>query len=299
MFKKIILVTVLLSHACSLPLTIAPAMLEESSLAQAKKKISTDFARRDKLAKVSYGVLGAGLLWFAYQWGAFDFLLGKNETLEKVPEKLEKAILDAEHKEKLFALLAALHAQYQKNAEGKNHKIIHWIIEGVKYVGLTGVTMVAGILVQAKWRKFFDYALADATFDWFFSGHSIVSRVDALKYHVSNGIDVSPLVPQATVDYHAQAIEPIVGVILKNIVELDAFCEYYLEKADQDLVFAQKMDGAPRYLFNLTNDFLAKITAALAADNRIVALAAIDEFKVDLSAFIRDCQAFETLATGG
>ena len=192
--------------------------LDDAAVTAQKVSIAKDFTRRNYMAKASYTMLAAGSLWFAYKWGLFDSLLGKKEsalpTLPVLPEATPvlPANVDALNHDQLLPMVKVLaerakdqhdvnkilveYAQDQskkiasletKHLEGK----AHWFIEGVKYVGLTGFSMIAGIVVQSKWQKFYNYALAEPTFDWFYGSHSMLNRIDSLRYHVAGAIDTT------------------------------------------------------------------------------------------------------------
>jgi hypothetical protein len=172
---------------------------------------------------------------------------------------------------------------------------MHWLIEGVKYVGLTGFSLLAGIIVQSKWQKFFDYALATPTFDWFYSSHSMLNRIDSLRYHIANSIDTTGATPQATLDFHHDAIAPTLDTLQKNIKELIAFSEYYFDQIDAPVVTEYNLQGAPRYLFNTTNEYFAALKEALDVQDRAKAIALTEAFKAELTNYNKDCQSFENV----
>ena len=137
------------SCAADIPLL----QLDDESIAQEKLRIISDFTKRDYLAKVSYTALAGGTLLCAYKWGLFDYFRSKNPAeLPALPEDTQVT------HDQLLPMVAALiqHTKDQskeikllkaQNLEGKSH----WFIEGIKYVGLTGFSILAGILVQSAY----------------------------------------------------------------------------------------------------------------------------------------------------
>ena len=275
--------------------------IKDAEVAQEKTRISTDFTRRSYLAKASYSILGAGSLWFAYKWGLFDYFTGKKE--DPVLASLPKDALTAEsnHDQRLALLNVVVdHCKdlakelkdlKTKQLEGK----AHWFIEGAKYVGLTGFSIIGGIVVQSKWQTFFNYALAEPTFDWFYGSHSMLNRIDSLRYHIANSIDNTGATPAAMLEFHQKAIAPTLETLEANLKELIAFSEYYFDKLDQATVAQYNLDGAARYLFNASNDYFAALHDALAAQDRSKALALTDAFRAELSNYNKDCQSFENV----
>ncbi|CAN5173266.1 hypothetical protein BH09DEP1_BH09DEP1_4900 [soil metagenome] len=262
--------------------------MKDEEIAQEKARISSDFIKRGYLAKASYTMLAAGTIWFAYKWGLFDYVLGKQEA----PAALPKTIADNEKLRPIVkAMLEKININEQKNLEGK----AHWFIEGVKYVGVAGFSMLAGIVVQSKWQSLFNYALAEPTFDWFYGCHSMLNRIDSLRYHIANAIDTTGAAPSATLEYHSKAIAPTLETLQANLKELIAFSEYYLDKLDQETVAQYNLDGAARFLFNTSNDFFAALHDALDTQDRAKALALTDAFRAELSNYNKDCQSFENM----
>src|SRR5206468_914651 len=87
--------------------------------------------------------------------------------------------------------------------------------------------------------------------------------------------------------YHSQATIPALESLVRNLEELIAFTEYYLETLDQTMVYDQKMDSTARYLFNASNDFFKTIAPIIQDPNSSQSgVALIDEFKSDVSAWI-------------
>lgn len=294
------LLVVLLIYTFSIFSADIPLLkLDDAAIAQEKTRISSDFTKRNYLAKASYTMLGVGSLWFAYKWGLFDYFLGKNaEDLPALPEDPMQVTHD-----KLLPLITVLlqHAKDQskkiekletKNLDGK----MHWLIEGIKYVGLTGFSILGGILVQSKWQSLFNYALAEPTFDWFYGSHSMLNRIDSLRYHITNAIDTTGATPQATLDFHHDAIAPTLDTLHKNLKELIAFSEYYFDNIDAAIIAQYNLDGAPRYLFNTANDFFDAVKNAVDSNDRAEALRLTDAFRAELANYNKDCQSFENSA---
>lgn len=307
--KKITLVALLLTYSFSIFAADIPLIkLEDEMIAQERARITSDFTKRDYLAKASYVALAAGTLWFAYKWGMFDYFK-TNKPAEVSPPLEVPQPVPVEHINfgNVLAMVASLYDHSIKQAkkiieQGKEHEIMkqknlegkmHWFIEGVKYVGITGFSMLAGIVVQSKWQKLFNYALAEPTFDWFYGCHSMLNRIDSLRYHLANGMDITGATPQATLDFHYDAIAPTLNTLQKNLLELIAFSEYYFDKQDQELVAQYKLDGAPRYLFNTANDFFASLKNAIDTHDRAKSLALTDAFRAELANYNKDCQSFE------
>lgn len=293
--KNTILTLLLIYSFSSCAADIPLLQLDDESIAQEKLRIISDFTKRDYLAKVSYTALAGGTLWCAYKWGLFDYFRSKNPAeLPALPEDtqvthdqlLPMVVALIQHTKDQSKEIKLLKAQ---NLEGKSH----WFIEGIKYVGLTGFSILAGILVQSKWQKFFNYALAEPTFDWFYTSHSMMSRIDSLRFHIANSIDTTGAISQAALDYHHDAIVPTLDTLQKNLLELIAFSEFYFDRLDSDLVLKYNLDGAPRYLFNTTNDFFTALKDALDNQDRAKALALTDAFRAEVANYNKDCQSFE------
>lgn len=298
--KKSVLLVVLAAHvgmAVGGPYPLYK--IEDAHVAQTKERITKDFERRTQYARASYGILVGGSLWFAYKCGMLNFLFGSEPNPQAqvvLPEKVE--VFD---KETILPILAALIAKDAvKTQELKmlkdehDARKSHWLIEGVKYVGVTGFSMIAGIVVQSKWKTFFDYALAEPTFDWFFSSHTILAKVDSVRFHVNNALNPAPTVPDYVVERHQKAIAPALELLYANLLELISFSEYYTDHADADMLVKFGMDSAPRFMYNTINDFFADLDAAINADDRAKAALIIDSFKSELTNYIKDCQAFES-----
>lgn len=304
-FKKTGLIVILAAQ--TLTVLGAPYPLykiSEQQVIQEKARVSKDFERRKYFARASYGILIGGSIWFAYKWGMFDFLFGKSEAAQAanivLPEKVE--VFD---KETILPILAALIAKDKAKAE--EIKLLkdeydsskgHWLVNGIKYVGVAGFSMIAGIVVQSKWKTFFDYALAEPTFDWFLDRHTMLAKVDSLRFHVSDALNTDPSVPDYVIERHVKAIAPALEVLYKNLLELISFSEFYIDPIDPELVRKYGMDSAPRFMFNTTNDFFADLDGALTSKDRAKALYIIDTFKLELTNYIKDCRAFENAIFG-
>jgi hypothetical protein len=282
--------------------------LEDQMIATEKARISADFTKRGYLAKASYAALAAGTLWFAYKWGMFDYFKTNKPAEVSPPLEVPVAIpVEQITSGNVLAMVATLQKNSvnqatkiieqskelellkQKNLEGK----MHWLIEGAKYVGLTGFSILGGIVVQSKWQNLFNYALAEPTFDWFYGSHSMLNRIDSLRYHIANSIDTTGATPQASLDFHHDAIAPTLDTVHKNLKELIAFSEYYFDNLDAAIVAQCNLDGAPRYLFNTANDFFDAVKDAIDAQDRAKALALTDAFRAELTNYNKDCQSFE------
>ncbi len=263
--------------------------IQDAQVAHTKERFTKDFERRTQYARASYGILIGGSLWFAYKCGMLNFLFKAEPNPQAavvLPEKIE--VFD---KDTVLPILAALIAK--DAARTQELKILkdehdarksHWLIEGVKYVGVTGFSMIAGIVVQSKWKTFFDYALAEPTFDWFFSSHTI---------QVNNAVNPAATVPDYVIERHQKAIAPALELLYTNLLELISFSEYYTDRVDADMLTKFGMDSAPRYMLNTVNDFFADLDAAIRADDRAKAVSIIDAFRAELTNYIKDCQAFE------
>lgn len=310
------------------PLTadVTLLQLDDAAVTQERDRIAADFKKRDYLTKTSYAILAAGSLWFAYKWGLFDKLLGKQSEASSItslvvpenPTVLPTDINVLSHDQTLPLVKVLVdHAKYQSDVnkilvdhvQEQAKEIVklkakdvaaaeHWFISGAKYVGLTGFSMIAGFVVQSKWQKFINYAFAEPTFDWFYGSHSMLNRIDSLRYHIANAFDATGTVPQTVLDFHYDSIAPTLDVISKNLLELIAFSEYYFDRLDPVIVSQYNLDGASRYLFNSANDYFADLYNALQAKDRAKALALTDAFRAELANYNKDCQAFENAVLG-
>lgn len=261
--------------------------IDDAAITQEKVRITKDFAKRDYLAKASYLALAGGTVYFAYKWGFFDYFS------EKKPDAQLPAVLG--ENDNIRPIVAALLKKHHENESNITDKV-NWFIKGAKYVGASGFSLLAGIVVQSRWQKFFDYALATPTFDWFYGSHSMLNRIDSLRYHIAHSIDITGAAPQATLDFHYDAIAPCLDTLQKNIKELIAFSEYYFDQIDSQLVEQYNLESAPRYLFNAANDYFVALKDALDAQDRTKALALTDAFRAELTNYNKDCQSFENTA---
>ncbi len=169
----------------------------------------------------------------------------------------------------------------------------NWFVNGAKYVGWTGVTIIGGLLVQSKWHAIFNYVLAEPSFRWFLSNHTIISTIEGFKRSVQ-AVTSPHLAAGFSQEYHAMAIDPALESIVKNVEQYIAFTDFYLDQLDEEMIHAQAMDSVPRYLFNLTNDFLVKINSAIINPaEHAGASAIVDEFKADMITCINRCKVFE------
>lgn len=272
--------------------------LNEARIAELKKNFASNFIMRDRLSKITYAATAASLAWLAYQWGIFDVFLSskKSTTVAELPE-----IVSPEHTFeyliKLIAYLKSHEASLKQRIEALEAKNDiaqgNIIVRGIKYVGWTGISIIGSIVVHYKWQRFFDYVLATPSFSWFFSHHSILQTIDGLKRNIKV-ISEHALPAEYSIAYHSQATIPAIESLVRNLEELVAFTEFYLETIDQEIVYNQKMDSVARYLFNASNDFFKNINPVLQnplANPNGAALA--DEFKAEVSTWINRCTLFE------
>lgn len=278
--------------------------LDETRIEKLKMNYARNFQVRAHLAKATYAITAGSLLWIGYKWGAFDWILSSKQEPIEIPKVAAPTIVDSSN--------PALVPQFLKDVEtylvahdstytkldaivkaSNEEKAGNWFINGAKYVGWTGITIIGGLLVQSKWHAIFNYVLAEPSFRWFLSNHTIISTVEGLKRNVQ-ALTSPQLTAGFSHDYHALAIDPTLESIVKNIEQYIAFTDFYLDQLDEDIVHAQAMDSVPRYLFNLTNDFLAKINSAIVNTAEHASAAAIvDEFKADMITCINRCKVFE------
>ena len=278
--------------------------LDESRIQHLKMSYARNFQIRAHLAKVTYAITAGSMLWLGYKWGAFDWIL----TSKAEPVELPKAVLPAlpdtsnpglvqqylKDQHTYLAARESTYAPFDEFLKAKNEeKAGNWLINGAKYVGWTGISIIGGLLVQSKWHSIFNYVLAEPSFRWFLSNHSIVSTIEGFKRSVQ--ALTSPHLPmEFSQEYHAMAIDPALESIVKNVEQYIAFTDFYLDQLDEDVIHAQAMDSVPRYLFNLTNDFLGKMHGVIlnpAAHTGAPAI--IDEYKVDMVTCINRCKLFE------
>lgn len=277
--------------------------LDESRIEQLKMNYAHNFKMRAHLAKVTYAITAGSMLWLGYKWGAFDWLLSSKAAAVAplaVPVIADPTSASPLQIAEYFkarqtydqakdAALNALFAQIEKNDE----KAGNWFINGAKYVGWTGVSIIGGLLVQSKWHSLFSYVLAEPSFKWFLMNHSIVSTIEGFKRSVQ--ALTSPNLPsEFSQEYHTMAIDPALESIVRNIEQYIAFTDFYLDQLDEEMIHKQAMDSVPRYLFNLTNDFLAKIHVVIINPaGQVTAPAIVDEYKADVVTCINRCKVFE------
>ena len=273
--------------------------VSEIRIAEKKDTIARDFAKRDYLAKATYAVTAGSVLWLGYKWGMFNFLLpdsiAAKDEQNSLPEIKDPSKV-LEYLAQLVAHIKEKDAATQKHfttLDAKNEPAGHWFINGIKYVGWTGVTIAGSIIIQTQWQHFFEYALATPTFHWFLGRHSIISTIDVLRRNVYKLTDVNQS-SEFNTEHRRGEAKVALESLVRNIEELAAFTDYYMEQLDQDLVYKQKMDSISRYLFNITNEFLQKIQPILENPaGNTTAVACVDDYKNDVSAYIKRCQLFE------
>ncbi len=280
------------------PQTQGVYQLDEARIAQLKKKFESNFTMRSRLSKLTYIATAGSLAWLAYKWGCFDYFLPAKKATEVslVPEVTDPA--------KTFDYLVKLVAYLKTNETALKERIEvletkndvqhgNIVVRVIKYVGWSGISIIGSLVVHYKWQRFFDYVLAQPSFSWFFSHHSILQTIEGLKRNVK--VLTEHKVPtQYSMIYHAEATVPAIESLVRNLEELIAFTEYYLETLDQTMVYEQKMDSIARYLFNASNDFFKNIAPIIQDPSTAQApIAVIDDFKADLNAWINRCTLFE------
>lgn len=272
--------------------------LDEGRIQILKEKFTSNFVMRNRLSHLTYAVTAGSLAWFAYKWGLFDYFMpGKKKAdVIEIPEVTDPS-KTFEYLVKLVAYLKTNEAALKERIEALETKADipqgNIIVRGIKYVGWSGLTIIGSIIVQYKWQKFFDYILATPSFSWFFSHHSILHTIEGLKRSIKV-LSETNIPVEYSVAYHSQATIPACESLVRNLEELIAFTEFYLETIDPDIVYGQKMDSTARYLFNASNDFFKKLQPILQNPSTSQApIAVIDDFKSDLSAWINRCTLFE------
>ena len=280
-----------------------PYTLDIDRIAELQKMYEHNFAIRDRLAKATYIATAGSLVWLGYKWGLFDSLLpGKvtstASTAIAVPKVKDQDISKIWHYLDAFSGYLELKsasdtAHFEALDAKKEVQNGHWFINGIKNIGWSGVTIAGTLIMNSKWYSFYGYVLAEPSFKWFLSNHSIISTIDRLKRSVQ--ALSSPNMPvEFSQEYHTKALIPAIESIIRNTEQFIAFIDFYLPILEEDVVKKEAMDGIARYLFNITNDFLNKINPVLKdPTNQSALLPIIDEYRADVATFINRCKVFE------
>lgn len=276
-----------------------PYTLDTGRIALLQDLYEQNFKIRAHLAKATYAVTAGSLLWLGYKWGCFDWMLPKSHvtisempapaapTLDDPTKMLDYLKAQEVYSKTLCARIAALET-VKKDVQWSN-----WLVDNVKNIGWSGVTIATSLIVQSKWYAFFGYALTEPSFKWFLSHHSIISTVDRFKRSVQ-ALSSTHLPIEFSQEYHTKALIPAVVGLIRNTEQFIAFIEFYLPKLEEDVVKKEAMEGIGRYLFNITNDFLIKINPILndpAAHASLIPM--VDEYRADIATFINRCKVFE------
>ena len=171
-----------------------PYTLDIDRIAELQKMYEHNFAIRDRLAKATYIATAGSLVWLGYKWGLFDSLLpGKvtstASTAIAVPKVKDQDISKIWHYLDAFSGYLELKsasdtAHFEALDAKKEVQNGHWFINGIKNIGWSGVTIAGTLIMNSKWYSFYGYVLAEPSFKWFLSNHSIISTIDRLKRSV-------------------------------------------------------------------------------------------------------------------
>lgn len=274
-----------------------PYMLDVDRIAELQKMYEQNFKVRANLAKATYAVTAGSLVWLGYKWGIFDWILPKAASSDASPLNALPEVVDssktAEHLKTLIDFSKNMHERLEALDAKKEVQTGHWLINGIKHVGWSGASIAGSLILQSKWYSFFGYALAEPSFKWFLSNHSIISTVDRLKRSVQ--ALSSPNMPvEFANEYHIKALVPALESIIRNTEQFIAFIDFYLPLLEDDVVRKEAMNDISRYLFNITNDFLQKINPVLKDPrNQSALVPIIDEYRADIATFINRCKVFE------
>ncbi len=276
----------------SLDAAIAPDLygriqLQEDHIALLQNKYYQNFSMRHYLRYASralqVGLLGASL----YQLGFFDYLLSfkKNYVNPNPKSTVDEIAFLKEEIKKIHDVMDPAKFQHDKKMwESFGKKL--W--EGAKSMS-AWVTLSVCV---AKVTQINNYVETQPTFNWFFGHHSMVDYVEMLKK--SFILLMHPQVPEYVKEQHRQNIEPTLQSLARNLTEFIAFMNFYLDTIDSELLHNNNMDTQARYLFNVSNDFFAKIGMIIKNEAMInEALPTLDSFKSDLVDGIKRCQLFE------
>lgn len=272
----------------------APIQLDEARIDQAKIKMAKDFVFRSYLAKGTSIAGAATAVGLAYRWGLLDgiinLFLPAKQKQEMVPSEMANKLLDLIKRVAVLEGKIAIEPGVKKDAAISTG---NYFINGVKVFGSTTLSIISTLIINAKVQHFYDYAFAKPSFEWFFMHHSVIATIDGVRRHVQVITDLN--VPaEYNLEYHNRALNPALQSIARTLEEFIAFLEYYLAKADQDIVHEQAMDTLPRYLFNIGNDFFKKIEEILhGSADQSSAMALVNDFKADMTNAIHRCRGFE------
>ncbi len=275
-----------------------PYKLEQDRITQLTKMYEHNFSVRDKLAKATYIITAGSLIWLGYKWGLFDWMLPKAAVSSAAASGTLAEITDPskmfEYLKKFYAAYRALEEKVMAADKAKSEaQSGYWLVEGIKSVGWSGVTIATSLIVQSKWSSFFGYALVEPSFKWFISTHSIISTIDRVKRSVQ-ALSNPNMSAEFSSEYHKKALVPAIESIVRNTEQFIGFMDYYLPLLDEEVVKKEAIDDVPRYIFNITNDFLQKINPVLKdASNQAALIPVIDEYRADIATVVNRCKIFE------
>jgi hypothetical protein len=271
-----------------------PYKLDTDRIMQLQKMYEQNFKIRTHLAKATYIATAGSLLWIGYKWGLFDWMLPTKIASNASPNPSFTPIDQIKDQKQIIEYLKIFETFRLQTLEARKEiQNGNWFINGIKYVGWTGVSIAGSIILHTKWSSFFSYALSEPSFKWFLSNHSIIATVDRLKRSVQ--ALSSPNMPaEFSTEYHTKALIPALESLIRNTEQFIAFIDYYLPMLEENVVKKEAMNDISRYLFNITNDFLQKINPILEdPTNQMALLPIIDEYRADVATFINRCKVFE------
>ena len=166
-----------------------------------------------------------------------------------------------------------------------------WLWGGIKNLSW----YIAPSLVAAKVMGADSYVKAEPTFGWFFSNHDLTLRIESIKQSVM--IITNPAAEKKTKDFHRSAFLFELQTIANEVEEVIAFIGYYFNH--HGVVLQPGTDESwvtsmPRYLFNLSNDFMKKVSQLpfqQEPDQSFIGI--VEEYKSEMSYCIKWCQWYE------
>jgi hypothetical protein len=258
MFKKLLLLFLVCASHIVYTLD-AGAFLTNDQISVRRAELDREVAIKYYLSKSSYAVAGIMVTAALYQMGAFNFLFNKHTVSDLSGNDLAQ----------LKADVAALKAA-RGSAIAEFGKAVFW-------QGATG--FVGSLLVKTPLIS----AFTTPDYEWIFKDKTHILRIsdDALfnAGRYARCIVAEPL----KADHYKNELKTIIKHMQTDLQYLIAYLEYRVEQMGAEEAKATNMDGMPRFIYNLFNDFVKDCSAALDVDNGVAVQNLVKDLRGDLA----------------
>jgi len=254
--------------------------LREDRIHELREKLQHNFRTRNMLSYGSFALnaalVGVGL----YQFGFFNLIR---------PAKSPAPVSAVN--------LAAQYAQLAERVKMLEDKVgitlkttrTEWLISSLK--SLSSYALLA--IGMTKLINIKNYIEATPTIMYFLSKNNLQDRIEVLRKTVIAA--TGDMVPEEhSLDYYRRAINPMLLSIAIQLEKLVAFTDYYFSVQDDELVRKHALEDLSRQIFNISNNFLAKMHERLSTQNYHPEMVAfVDEFRNELNIAVKRCTFFE------